>query len=151
METIIEAFRELDSRGYRRLSVADLLAFQGAKFTPLFLHRFFEERVVKTSPRSNSSGMREMDLEKFSEFVIAWRDKGSMVGIRYFFPVFDVEKKGYLTRVDIHMFFKEVIDMIGECQQVGVHALHFIVLVGSNDSYRSTGQQLGWVLLLLLQ
>lgn len=75
--------------------------------------------MVKTTPRSNSTGMREMDLEKFTEFVIAWRDKGSSAGIRYFFPVFDVEKKGHLTRVDIHMFFREVFNLLVDCQQEG--------------------------------
>ena len=101
---MINAFRVMDPsrRGY--ILQDDLVNFEGTKFSALFIQMVFETYV----PLSEADELR-MHLTELADFVLAWRDRSSPAAISYFFKIFDMDNKGYLSRVDIHMFFKEVI------------------------------------------
>ena len=100
---MINAFRVLDPnrRGY--VLQEDLINFEDMKFSALFIRMIFETYI----PPSDTEELR-MDLVQFADFVLAWRDRSSAAAVTYFFNIFDMNNKGYLSRVDIHMFFKEV-------------------------------------------
>lgn len=100
---MINAFRVMDPdcRGY--VLQDDLVNFEGTKFSALFIRMVFETYIPPEDTEE-----RRMGLTQFSDFVLAWRDRSSPAAVSYFFNVFDVDNKGYLNRVDIHMFFKEV-------------------------------------------
>ena len=108
IETVLDAFSELDPRGCQRVTIDMLLTFEGAKFTELFAKRLFEEHARGSRVLDNGNSAGEMSLIDFSKFVVAWRDRSSIAAVRYFFPIFDVHKRGYLDYVDVRMFFKEI-------------------------------------------
>lgn len=99
----MNAFRVMDPnrRGY--VLAEDLVNFEGTKFSELFIRTVFETVVTP-----NDENQLCMDLTQFADFVLAWRDRSSKAAVSYFFDVFDVNRKGYLDRVDIHTFFREV-------------------------------------------
>ena len=49
-----------------------------------------------------------MSYEDYLTFMVAWTDKQDPRSLKYFFKVLDLERKSYLTHVDIHSFFREV-------------------------------------------
>lgn len=74
--------------------------------TPFFISRVFEEHA-NTRPEdssleedeSYSRSSPEMSLEDFSDFVLAWENRASALGVKYFFPVFDTRHAGFITQV----------------------------------------------------
>lgn len=40
-----------------------------------------------------------MDFGAFLDFMLAWDNRSSWVGIQYFFPALDLKGRGYLTQV----------------------------------------------------
>lgn len=119
IETVLDAFSELDPRGCQSITLDMLLTFEGAKFSDLFARRLFEEHATGSRGQDSGSSACEMTLIDFSKFVVAWRDRSSIAAVRYFFPVFDVHKRGYLDYVDVRMFFKEVHTLWKTCGQEG--------------------------------
>lgn len=106
VESVINAFRVMDPgrRGY--VVQDDLVNFEGTKFSALFIRMVFETYITP-----DYSDERRMGLIQFADFVLAWRDRSSSAAVSYFFNIFDVDNKGFLNRVDIHMFFKEICEM----------------------------------------
>ena len=62
-------------------------------------------RQQRAAPRTCKG---RMSLDDFLTFAIAWTDKKSKASLSYFFKVFDIHNRGFLTHVEIHTFFKEV-------------------------------------------
>ncbi|WIA14073.1 hypothetical protein OEZ85_002624 [Tetradesmus obliquus] len=57
----------------------------------------------------NAAGPRdEMDLLAFADFVLAWDHRNHPAAVGYFFKIFDIQHKGYLTLADLYTFFREV-------------------------------------------
>ena len=46
------------------------------------------------------------DLKKFLNFTFAMENKSTPQGLTYFFKIFDLDKKGFLTKFDLHYFLK---------------------------------------------
>jgi len=90
-----------DRRGY--ILQEDLVNFEGTNFSASFIKQIFQTYI----PSDGTADELRMGLTEFADFVLAWRDRTSSESISYFFKVFDVNNKGYLDRVDVHMFFKE--------------------------------------------
>lgn len=75
--------------------------------TAFFIARLFEEHAtlkpaLKTSELqsgSTHSAPSEMSLEDFSDFVLAWEHRSTDLGMRYFFPVFDLRQAGRISQV----------------------------------------------------
>ena len=40
--------------------------------------------------------------------MVSWTDKRDPVSLKYFFTALDLERRGYLTHVQVHSFFREV-------------------------------------------
>ncbi len=61
----------------------------GSTMSNLFLKRIFEEHT------SSKRGVArdKMDLVAFTDFVLAWDHRSSPAAIKYFFPIFDLQKK----------------------------------------------------------
>ena len=80
--------------------------------TPLFVTRLFEERAAagaghageaegtRRGRQQGGQGRRPggMGWEAFLDFLLAWEHRGSRAGVRYFFPLFDLRARGYLTQ-----------------------------------------------------
>lgn len=115
VESVIKAFKIMDQgdRGY--ITQTDLLTFEGTKFTPIFIKRVFEQHVANDHQNNKDISFKDseiqMNLTQFADFVLAWRDRASSSAIDYFFQVFDIQNKGYLDIIEIHIFFKEVAKM----------------------------------------
>ncbi|KAK9830587.1 hypothetical protein WJX81_001917 [Elliptochloris bilobata] len=121
-------FDELDRRGCGCLSAEDFLGFSAGTMTPLFVMRLFEERAAapgSATPQSAPAGGAwqgrvigprnpaiggccGMRWEAFLDFLLAWEHRGSAAGVRYFFPLFDLRGRGYITQVEVCTFFRAV-------------------------------------------
>ena len=58
--------------------------------------------TMKTSKRGC------MSYADYLTFAMCWNDKNHPYSLKYFFTILDLEKRGYLTHVEIHTFFREV-------------------------------------------
>eukprot|EP00803_Ostreobium_quekettii_P000045 evm.model.scf_1305.4 EVM.evm.TU.scf_1305.4 scf_1305:14783-16497(-) len=118
IETVLDSFSDLsEPTGCERVTLQMLLEFEGTKFSELFVKRLFEEHVCGSGAGDAGGAGGEMGLMDFTRFVVAWRDRSSKAAVRYFFPIFDVHKRGYLDYVDVRMFFKEIHALWKECGQ----------------------------------
>lgn len=50
----------------------------------------------------------EMDLLAFATFVLAWDHRNQAAAIPYFFKIFDINHRGYLTIADLYTFFRDI-------------------------------------------
>jgi hypothetical protein len=48
----------------------------------------------------------EKDFKSFLDLEIALETRGTPQALRYFWKIFDVDKRGYLTGYEINLFFK---------------------------------------------
>eukprot|EP00803_Ostreobium_quekettii_P004245 evm.model.scf_428.7 EVM.evm.TU.scf_428.7 scf_428:61745-65821(-) len=103
VEAIHDTFLEMDSCMTGRVVPEDIVAYKGARISPFFARRVFEEHGNVCA-----NGGVDMGLEGFVTFIMAWRDRCKPASLSYLFPVFDLGKKGYLRGVDIMTFFKAV-------------------------------------------
>lgn len=98
------------------LSIEEFSNISQGQMSPLFLQRVFQEHVMKQCSypvgrqaggwSSSSSG--EMDLMAFVDFVLSWDNRGLPVAQKYFWDIYDIHKRGYLTPADVYTFFKEI-------------------------------------------
>lgn len=56
---------------------------------------------------SQNPGPR-LGLVDFLDFLLAWEHRGTPQGLRYFWPVLDLQRRGHLLRADVAAFFREV-------------------------------------------
>lgn len=103
------SFMELDRDMNGTLSIRELLQYSGGNLTQMFVKRVFEAHVAKQKPGRYGPNVSEMEFPAFVDFVLALANKRHARGLAYFFRVFDVGAKGYLTRADLHSFFREVL------------------------------------------
>lgn len=68
-------------------------------FSPIFLDRVYEEHVTSHKSHRGRGYPNQMDFGAFLDFMLAWDNRSSWVGICYFFPVLDLKGRGYLTQV----------------------------------------------------
>lgn len=71
--------------------------------TRLFISKLLEERsaaaIHPAHFREDRSKGQHFDLLAFISLKFAWDCRDHPAAIRYFYPVFDVEGKGYITQV----------------------------------------------------
>lgn len=87
--------------------------FSSGTMTSLFITRIFEEHaaVKQSSADGDAVGARKgMDFTSFLDFSLAWDHRSTPPGIRYFFPVLDMNGRGYITQVQIrpHLAVKDL-------------------------------------------
>lgn len=68
-------------------------------FSPIFLDRVYEEHVTSHKSKREQGYANQMDFGAFLDFMLAWDNRGTWAGIRYFFPVLDLKGRGYLAQV----------------------------------------------------
>ena len=68
-------------------------------FSAIFLDRVYEEHVTSHKSHRGQGYPNQMDFGAFLDFMLAWDNRSSWVGIQYFFPVLDLKGRGYLTQV----------------------------------------------------
>ena len=71
----------------------------------------------KTIANMRKSKRGCMSYDDYLTFMVAWSNKRSPYALKYFFRVFDLEKRGLLTHVEIHTFFREVFSKYVENNQ----------------------------------
>lgn len=95
-----------------------LCRFSSNTMTPFFISRVFEEHASARPEASleeddgsfpSASTSREMSLEDFSDFVLAWENRGSALGINYFFSVFDTRHTGSINQVRQSCFASSIL------------------------------------------
>jgi hypothetical protein len=97
-----------------------------------------------------------MDYRRFLTFAIAWDNRKTVPGVRYFWPVIDQGSKGYITRSDIDVLVKGTMSLLqclpAACGPQGPAAATILVdeII---DIFRShhNGQDFGEQLLSLSQ
>lgn len=71
--------------------------------TPLFVSRLLGERSAAALHPARATGERCMgncmDMLSFISFTFAWSRRDHPAAVRYFFPIFDIESKGYISQV----------------------------------------------------
>ena len=72
--------------------------FAGGYMSPLFMSRLFHGEVL--------------DYRKFLTFAIAWDNRNTEQGLKYFWPVFDPESKGYITRDSIELLVSSLFNVL---------------------------------------
>lgn len=117
-------FLALDEDMNNLLSRQEFSQISNGTMSPLFISRVFEEHVMKQKPLTRGGQRDEMDLVAFTDFVLAWDNRHQPAAIKYFFPIFDLQKKGLIHPVDIYTFFKDIhamwVDM-GEYSDLSVY------------------------------
>jgi hypothetical protein len=91
--------------------------FGGGYMNPLLI-----ERVINGGP--------VMDYRKFLTFAIAWDNRKTEPGVKYFWPVFDNQNKGYLSIDDCVDFIESMVSILqtipAVCGPQGPHAVQIL-------------------------
>ena len=84
-------------------------ARQGQGAPKLSLKRRSSVLMMRNRMESMSKSKRGlMSYEDYLTFMVSWTDKRDPVSLKYFFTALDLERRGYLTHVQVHSFFREV-------------------------------------------
>lgn len=111
-QRVYKTFLALDEDMNGLLSRAEFSAISNGTMSPLFISRIFEEHVMRMRVVQGRTVHRdEMDLLAFTDFVLAWDHRSHPAAIKYFFDIFDLKKQGYISPVELYIFFKEIHDM----------------------------------------
>ena len=120
-------FHRLDSRKSGLLSKEDLRGYGSGCYTDVFWTRLYqeietfrggldddeeEEGGAKETPLAHASvsdGTQEMDYKTFVDLLLALEYRHTPQALRFFWPLLDVRKQGYIDAWTIHYFFREVI------------------------------------------
>eukprot|EP00274_Cyanoptyche_gloeocystis_P003848 CAMPEP_0196660466 /NCGR_PEP_ID=MMETSP1086-20130531/39914_1 /TAXON_ID=77921 /ORGANISM="Cyanoptyche gloeocystis , Strain SAG4.97" /LENGTH=417 /DNA_ID=CAMNT_0041994893 /DNA_START=59 /DNA_END=1309 /DNA_ORIENTATION=- len=102
---VYEQYLDLDTDHNGLLSPAELQRYGQGTLTPVFVQRVFQEYNTYNG---------EMDYKTFLNFVLAMENKKTPQGLRYFFQLLDVQKRGYLTIWDVNYFFRDVLRCMRE-------------------------------------
>lgn len=106
-------FGQLDADGDGQLSANDFAQFGDGTLTPCFVQRLFAQHCCSRGGGSGRGGAAasgsgssrgagrtgHMDFPAFVAFVAAWEDRGSSGAARYFFPLLDLQGRGYIDQV----------------------------------------------------
>ena len=103
-QRVYEAYLRLDLDINGLLTKQELKKYQWG-LTDLFIDRIFEEYQTFEG---------EMDYKTFLDFVLAMENKKSPQALAYFWKILDVYGKGAIDSFIINMFFKQVLQKLGE-------------------------------------
>jgi hypothetical protein len=112
----------------------------GGYMNPVFVHRLLGRYV----------GGPPMDYRRFLTFAIAWDNRRSSAGIGYFWPIFDVDNKGFITVDDVVPLVDGMVNLLqslpnacgpqgGNAKKILLHEVHDI-LKSSNTGRFSKDQ-----------
>jgi len=115
-EHTLQTFKNLNASKNNRLTPEELLEYKPG-LTNAFITRVFEETPgsgtmvlhLHIPPLLSSLMILSIylkDLKEFLNFTFAMENKSTPQGLTYFFKIFDLDKKGYLTKFDLHYFLK---------------------------------------------
>jgi Ca2+-binding EF-hand superfamily protein len=105
---VYNKFLELDADGNGQLSDHDLRAYD-----PCLTNTFIAQ-LLASRPTING----ELDFREFLNLELAVANPNTPQGLRYFFTVFDLEQKGYITEHDLAYFLKDVLEGLDETQDI---------------------------------
>ncbi|KAI8477014.1 MAG: hypothetical protein J3K34DRAFT_498330 [Monoraphidium minutum] len=83
-----------------------------------------QRRRGARQPAPGACARDEMDMMAFVDFVLAWDHRNHPAALPYFFSIFDLRHKGYLTHSDLYTFFREIHAMwvaMGEYADLVIH------------------------------
>jgi serine/threonine-protein phosphatase 2A regulatory subunit B'' len=69
----------------------------------VFCQRLFQERFTYAG---------ELDYKAFLDFVLACENRSSPQSLRYMFRALDVSRRGHLSRADVKLFMRAVLDKL---------------------------------------
>jgi len=76
--------------------------FAGGYMNPIFIERLLAVH----------GGGQCMDYRRFLSFSIAWDGRKTVPGVKYFWPLFDPQNRGYLIRTDIEEFVNGILTVL---------------------------------------
>ena len=137
-----QKFMDLDRDMNGTLAVRELLQYGGGNLTQVFVKRIFEVHVSKRRAQQGRYSTAEMEFPAFVEFELAMSHKKHPNAAAYFFRVLDVGSKGYLTREDLHTFFREVLVKWTEAGNYDINADdvedEVVDIIAPRDTHRIT-------------
>ena len=104
-------FAELDTDGDGLLSPDDFAHFGDGTLTTFFVRHLFAQHCSSGGGGGGGGGGSnaggggrtgvgpQMDFAGFAAFVAAWEERGSPGAVRYFFPLLDLQGRGYIDQV----------------------------------------------------
>ena len=96
--TVFESGRSVDFG----LPVTDSCSiFAGGYMNPVFMERLLD-----------STGGPGMDYRRFLSFAIAWENRRTAMGVKYFWPVLDWGSKGYVTKEDVGALVAGIVSVL---------------------------------------
>lgn len=142
---VYATYINLDSDRNGMLSKREFLRWGSRSLTETFVDRLWEEYRMYMS----KEGELEMDYKTYLDFVLAMENRHLPQGLTYFWRVFDMEKKGYLTVANLHYFFKSVMTQLSSPDQgepqldpVDVVTNEIFDMIGPSDPHRITFEDL---------
>jgi hypothetical protein len=104
----IRAVRYYDSFTVFDTTAASSIGQSGMVTPPIFgggyMNPLLIERVINGGP--------PMDYRKFLTFAIAWDNRKTEPGVKFFWPLFDLKHKGYLTIEDFTDFIESMVSIL---------------------------------------
>lgn len=94
-------YLNLDKDHNGMLSKSELLGYGTGTLTSVFIDRLYEESITYDG---------DIDYKTYLDFVLALRHKPQ--SLNYFFRILDIDHKGYLTPLNLWVFFKGIQDQI---------------------------------------
>ena len=76
--------------------------FAGGYMNPIFVERLL----------AVNGGGQNMDYRRFLSFAIAWDGRKTVPGVKYFWPLFDPNHRGYITLSDVEEFVNGILTVI---------------------------------------
>eukprot|EP00891_Asterochloris_glomerata_P006921 jgi/Astpho2/6921/e_gw1.00107.57.1_t len=112
-----DLFTSLDEDCNEHLSKQEFFGFCMGTMSQIFQDRVFEEHVAFSRADRRRNVRNEMDMPAFLDFLLAWENRETPQAASYFFKVLDIRGQGYLTQVEIYIFFKAIYRMWVACGQ----------------------------------
>lgn len=100
VEKVAREFRKLNYSRSGYLSKNEFKCFRDRTLTDVFVDRIFEVYV--------SNSKEGMSYEEFVDFILAYTHRNFEKSIKYFFKILDYSGTGYLNRLDITFFWKDI-------------------------------------------
>ena len=94
-------------------------------FSNGYMNPVFMEKLL------TAHGGPPLDYRRFLNFAIAWDNRKTLPGVRYFWPVLDQGNKGYISRSDIEELVKGTMSVLqclpAACGPQGPHASEILI------------------------
>eukprot|EP00818_Percolomonas_sp_WS_P003861 CAMPEP_0117436000 /NCGR_PEP_ID=MMETSP0759-20121206/782_1 /TAXON_ID=63605 /ORGANISM="Percolomonas cosmopolitus, Strain WS" /LENGTH=473 /DNA_ID=CAMNT_0005227587 /DNA_START=76 /DNA_END=1497 /DNA_ORIENTATION=- len=118
--SVYETFKQLNFSSSGCLSRNEMLSFNEGSLTRIFVERLMQEYVLHKH--------KKIDYNLFVDFILAYENKETNQGKRFFWKILDVYKMGYLTPLVVSMFFQEILKKLKTQQGVDDYEMKDLIV-----------------------